>query len=219
MDSLFVPTAEAAFIADVSDREMNRAVDERILPDSLVQSGNGRRFARLGAALAAFYFKTEDVYVAPFRRRVLREIITQLEWVAADLQALYALRAELSASAWQLEINSVRVDLARFVDEATRRVKEIDRAESLISTDPRIMRGMPVFAGTRVPVETVVASLNKGIDSARILNAYPSLAREHLEAAKVHSEVHPKRGRPHKAPDATSGWKLKSSRRVSRDRG
>jgi hypothetical protein len=47
---LFVPTSEAAFIADVSDREMNRAVDEHILPEPLIRSGNGRRFARLGAA-------------------------------------------------------------------------------------------------------------------------------------------------------------------------
>ena len=217
MNSLFVPTAEAAFIAGVSDREMNRAVDERILPDSLIQSDNGRRFARLGAALAGFYFKTEDVYVAPFRRRVLREVMAQLEQIAADVEALYALRAELSESAWQLEINSIRVDLAHYVDESTRRVKEIDRAESLISTDPRIMGGVPVFAGTRVRVETVTASLNKGIDGARILKAYPSLTKEHLEAAKVHAEVHPKRGRPNKALSATSGWKIKSSRRAIRD--
>jgi uncharacterized protein (DUF433 family) len=214
MDSLFVPTAEAAFIAGVSDREMNRAVDERILPESLIESGDGRRFARLGAALAGFYFKTEDIYVAPFRRRVLREIVVRLERLDADLQALYALKAELSASAWQLEINSIRVDLARFVDEATRRVKEIDRAESLISADPGIMSGMPVFAGTRVPVEIVTASLNKGIDGARILKAYPSLTPEHLEAAKVHAEVHPKRGRPNKALSAKSSWKVKSGRRV-----
>ncbi|HEV7138814.1 MAG TPA: hypothetical protein VGN43_19415, partial [Steroidobacteraceae bacterium] len=29
VNSLFVPTAEAAFIAGISDREMNRAIDER----------------------------------------------------------------------------------------------------------------------------------------------------------------------------------------------
>lgn len=214
MDNLFVPTAEAAFIAGISDREMNRAIDERILPASLVRSTDGRRFARLGAALAGFYFKTEDVYVATFRRRILREVVTQLERLAADLEALYSLRAELSNSAWQLEVNSVRVDLIRFADEAARRVKDIDRAESLISTDPEIMGGLPVFAGTRVPVEAIAASLNKGIDIARILRAYPSLTQEHLEAAKVHFEVHPKRGRPNKALGAKSRWKVISERRV-----
>ncbi len=218
MDSHFVPTAEAAFIAGVSDREMNRAVDERILPDPLVQNDSGRRFARLGAALASFYFKTEEVYVAPFRRRVLREIVAQLERVAADVQALYSLRDELSDSAWQLEIDSIRVDLARFVAESRRRVKEIARAESLVSSDPQIMGGVPVFAGTRVPVETVSASLNKGIDAARILKALPSLTKEHLEAAKVYAEVHPKRGRPTKAQSAISRWKVKSTRRVMRAR-
>lgn len=218
MNSLFVSTAEAAFIAGVSGREMNRAVDERILPDELIKSGDGRRFAPLGAALACFYFKTEDVYVAPFRRRVLREILAQLERLAADLEALYSLRAELSNSAWQLEVDSVRVDLARFVDEAVRRVKDIDKAESLVSVDSQVMQGLPVFAGTRIPVEIITASLNKGIDTARILKAYPSLTKEHLEAARIHAEVHPKRGRPSKALSATSGWKVKAIRRATRDR-
>ncbi len=61
MLDLFVPTSEAAFIADVSDRDMNRAVDEHILLEPLIRSGNGRRFAPLGAALASFYFTSEDV--------------------------------------------------------------------------------------------------------------------------------------------------------------
>jgi hypothetical protein len=34
----FVPTAEAAFIGGVTDRAMNRAIDEHILPDSLIRS-------------------------------------------------------------------------------------------------------------------------------------------------------------------------------------
>jgi hypothetical protein len=70
----FVSTSEAAFIADVSDREMNRAVDERILPDPLIRSNNGRRFAPLGAALASFYFTSEDVYAATLRRKVVKEL-------------------------------------------------------------------------------------------------------------------------------------------------
>ncbi|HEV7136926.1 MAG TPA: DUF433 domain-containing protein, partial [Steroidobacteraceae bacterium] len=172
-------------------------------------------FARLGAALAGFYFRTEDVYVAPFRRRILREVVAHLERLVSDLEPLYSLRAELSESAWQLEVNTIRVDLARFVDEATRRVKEIDRAESLVNIDRQIMGGAPVFAGTRVPVETVVASLNKGIDIGRILKAYPFLTQAHLEAAKVYAEVHPRRGRPSKSLSPLHGWKIKSGRRLT----
>src|SRR5690606_16720919 len=62
MLDMFVPTAEAAFIAGITDRDINRAVDEHILPDSLISLDNGRRFARLGAALAGFYFGSDDVY-------------------------------------------------------------------------------------------------------------------------------------------------------------
>ena len=84
MRDSFVPTAEAAFIAGISDRDMNRAVDEHILPEPLIRSGNGRRFARLGAALAGFYFTSEDVYTAPLRRKVVEEMTARLR-VRADL--------------------------------------------------------------------------------------------------------------------------------------
>ncbi len=85
MRDSFVPTAEAAFIAGISDRDMNRAVDEHILPEPLIRSGNGRRFARLGDALAGFYFTSEDVYTAPLRRKVVEEMTARLR-VRADLE-------------------------------------------------------------------------------------------------------------------------------------
>ena len=79
-----------AFIADVSDREMNRAVDEHILPEPLIRSGNGRRFARLGAALASFYFTSEDVYTATLRRKVVEEVSAMLR-ARGDMESILAL--------------------------------------------------------------------------------------------------------------------------------
>ena len=43
--SLFIPSAEAAFIAGLTDRQMHRVVDERLLPDSVFeQRGSTRLF-------------------------------------------------------------------------------------------------------------------------------------------------------------------------------
>ena len=41
--AVFVPSAEAAFIAELSDRDMNRVFDERLVPESLVRAEDGRR--------------------------------------------------------------------------------------------------------------------------------------------------------------------------------
>lgn len=51
--------------------------------------------------------------------------------------------------------------------------------------DPRICGGEPVFRGTRVTVRTVVASLAEGDSVDDILQAFPTLTRERVEAARA----------------------------------
>jgi uncharacterized protein (DUF433 family) len=53
----------------------------------------------------------------------------------------------------------------------------------LITTDPAIAGGQPVFRGTRVTLRTVLASLAEGDGEAELLKAFPTLTREHLRAA------------------------------------
>lgn len=92
----------------------------------------------------------------------------------------------------------------------------IEKAQMLVTADPEILGGAPVFAGTRVPVDAVLASARKNIDSDRILKVYPCLTDEHLKAAEVYIGVHPRRGRPSNASTVPPSWKVKSSRRVDR---
>lgn len=222
---LFVPTAEAAFIAGISDRDMNRAVDEHILPEALIRLENGRRFARLGAVLAGFYFTSDDVYAAVLRRKVVEELTARVR-LRRDLELILALRSEiLTAIDWRVTVQGaslgvVSIDLGSFVTNAVTRVREIEKARNLVMSDPEILGGAPVFAGTRVPIDTVVGSLNKGISRRRVLDAYPSLTEEHLEAARVYSGIHPRRGRPIRSSGPPASWKMKSSRRINdRDPG
>lgn len=50
-------------------------------------------------------------------------------------------------------------------------------------SDPAIMRGEVVFRGTRVPLRTVLASLAAGDSVEMIVQSFPSLTREQVEAA------------------------------------
>jgi uncharacterized protein (DUF433 family) len=60
--------------------------------------------------------------------------------------------------------------------------------EPLITTSPRRLSGTPVFAGTRVPVQTLIDYLEAGDSLDAFLDDFPSVSREHaiavLEVAK-----------------------------------
>jgi uncharacterized protein (DUF433 family) len=48
----------------------------------------------------------------------------------------------------------------------------------LISIDPDVFGGTPVFIGTRVPVAVLFENLADGLTLEEILEAYPTLNRE-----------------------------------------
>ena len=53
---------------------------------------------------------------------------------------------------------------------------------SVISRDEQIMGGAPVFAGTRVPVQTLLDYLEAGDSIDEFLNGFPSVKREQVIA-------------------------------------
>lgn len=53
--------------------------------------------------------------------------------------------------------------------------------KEIVSVDPDVMSGTPVFAGTRVPVESLFAHLKAGDTLADFLEGFPSVRREQAE--------------------------------------
>jgi uncharacterized protein (DUF433 family) len=51
-------------------------------------------------------------------------------------------------------------------------------AESLITCDPKILNGTPVFKGTRVPVRTLFDYLSDDLSLEYFLETFPSVSRE-----------------------------------------
>jgi uncharacterized protein (DUF433 family) len=54
---------------------------------------------------------------------------------------------------------------------------------SVIHCDPDILGGTPVFAGTRVPVRTLLDYLEGGDSLAEFLEDFPSVTRDQAVAA------------------------------------
>jgi uncharacterized protein (DUF433 family) len=190
--SFFVTTAEAAYLAGLTDQQINQVVDKRLIPEALIERRNhNRTLTRLGAAFAKFYFATEDLLVADARRRILDELIARIERLETK-DEVFTLRM-LNFMNWKVESNFVEVDVLPFVQLAFYRAEEVDQSKALVSTDPEIMDAVPVFAGSRVPIETVLDSLLAGSHLDRLKVSYPFLTESHIQCAKVYEEVHPRR--------------------------
>ena len=52
----------------------------------------------------------------------------------------------------------------------------------LIQSDPAIMMGKPVIAGTRIPVELILEKFAAGETIEQLLDAYPRLTEEGIRA-------------------------------------
>lgn len=77
-----------------------------------------------------------------------------------------------------------------------------------IKQDPTILAGKPVVAGTRIPVERVVAHLANNPDLADLFAAYPELTVEDVKACLqfAHAAIEEKRQRVgHEASGAPPG--------------
>jgi uncharacterized protein (DUF433 family) len=60
--------------------------------------------------------------------------------------------------------------------------------EPLITTSPDRLSGTPVFAGTRVPVQTLIEYLEAGDPLEAFLDDFPSVSREHAVAVLEFAE-------------------------------
>ena len=55
--------------------------------------------------------------------------------------------------------------------------------KELIISDPKIMMGKPVIAGTRITVELILEKLAKGETIDEIIKAHPRLTQEAIQSA------------------------------------
>lgn len=52
-----------------------------------------------------------------------------------------------------------------------------------IEINPKVMMGKPIIRGTRIPVELILRKLGEGATEADLLDAYPRLTKEDIQAA------------------------------------
>ena len=55
-------------------------------------------------------------------------------------------------------------------------------SQSVVKVDPEIMSGAPCFAGTRVPIQNLIDSLEGGDSIDDFLEGFPTVSREQVIA-------------------------------------
>ena len=57
-----------------------------------------------------------------------------------------------------------------------------------IEMNPKVMLCKPVIRGTRIPVELILRKLSEGATEDDLLDAYPRITREDIQAAMGYAE-------------------------------
>lgn len=209
LDTLLRPT-EAAVVAGVSLREVNRVIDEGILPEDFVDNEHGRRLAPAACLLIAFYVDSAEQLTPRERRFVVDVASARLR--KGNLQ----LFGPPANEDWTVTHGFVAVDLTRFVRSIAERRERLSAAERLISTSPYILSGTPVIKGTRVPVHDVAALAAAGTATDAILEIYPGLTVEQIELAALYVQANPSRGRPRGPTPPPAGARIIKYHRLPR---
>ncbi len=119
---------------------------------------------------------------------VWRRLVSRL-WTSPEIDVMCL----TDDSAVVIQVKSTRQELEQDL-------KRLQRAEEMIISDPDIMRGSPVYRGTRVPVQVVADMLSQGAPPEEIVEGYPSLDTEKIALATLYVRAFPRRGRPISRP-------------------
>jgi uncharacterized protein (DUF433 family) len=204
---MLTPT-EAAVVSSVEVRDVNRVIDESILPEDFyrVSPDRTRRLVADACTFISFYFHAAKYLTAEERLRAIAAASPRLrEEPVSKLEKEWTIRQEF-----------LTIDLAPFLKRVHQKLAQLGEACALVVEDPDILGGAPVIRNTRIPVYDVAASVAEGLPMNRILAAYPGLTAEMANLAALYATANPQRGRPRQHSSLPAGALIVSARRTPR---
>jgi uncharacterized protein (DUF433 family) len=182
--AMLMTANEAASVTGVPLRQIHRIIDAGLLDGAVKRQRNARllkRNALIGLKLA---HDTADVLTAEGRRIVMATLIRRPH------QAI-------------VRADAVVVDTRPAAKAVKSGLDQLTKAQRLVSRASGVLRGAPVFKGTRIPVHDIADMLANGDSPTRIAKAYPQLDKERVRLAAIYALAYPRRGRPR----TKTGWR------------
>ncbi len=209
--------SEAAVVASVTVRDVNRVIDEKLLPERFYTLEGGRHLHVTACPLVGFYFHAAKALTSEERGLLIRRLCERIGPEMAR-RPIARWRQSSRPADWTINDGFLTVSLWEFATSAEDRHAKLAAAREMVAEDPDILGGTPVVRGTRIPVHDVAASVAAGLSHERIRSAYPGLDDRAIELATIYAEATPLRGRPKRPVTLASDAELVAERRVARRR-
>ena len=197
METIEYTPAQASAVANLPHPAVHKLIERRLIRPRRLR--RGRSIQRMLSREQVLYLRleAEGVRLLPIaaRRAIAKKIESSPEIDTVVLT---------EGSALVIEVKSVRLELDSDL-------RKLERAENMIVSDPEIMRGTPVYRGTRIPVELIADMLSQGANPEEVIEGYPALDREKVELAPLYVQAFPRRGCPASRP-----WAKRKPLRVTR---
>ena len=186
MERIEFTPAQASAVANLPLRTVHKLIERRLIRPRLRRIGRSLQRMLTREQLLFLGLEAKGVRLLPIatRRSIAKKIEKSPE---IDVMCL------AEGSALVVEVKSTRQELEQDL-------KKLQRAEAMIVSDPDIMRGSPVYRGTRIPVKLVAHMLSQGATPEEIVEGYPSLDKEKVALAPLYVQAFPRRGRPMAKP-------------------
>jgi uncharacterized protein (DUF433 family) len=178
--------AQAAALIDLPLAAVHKAIDTRLVRPRAVRHGESGRRLLTKEHLIFLQLEAEGLRLLPLGTR--REI--------ADLLQKSPKTDRLPVAGG----TAIRIEIKPARRKVESHLKQLARIEKMVVSDPGIMRGAPVFKGTRIPVDLVADMLAQGATAEEILDGYPTLDTERIAMAPLYVRAFPRRGRPSRRP-------------------
>jgi uncharacterized protein (DUF433 family) len=178
--------AQAAALTGMPLAAVHRAIDSRLIRLRATRSGTTVRRLLTKEQLIFLQLEAEGLRLLPLGTR--REIAELLQ------QSPKADRLPVG------EGTALRIEIKPARRKVENKLKQLARMEELVVSNPDIMRGTPVFKGTRIPVDLVADMLAQGATADEILEGYSTLDRDKIAIAPLYMRAFPRRGRPNRRP-------------------
>jgi uncharacterized protein (DUF433 family) len=192
----FTP-AQASAVANLPLATVHKLMERGLVRPRRQRLGRGVQRMLTQPQVLYLRLEAEGVNLLPLAAR--REIARRIE----SFPGIDAVEVR-EGSAVVVQVKSVRRKLDRDL-------QKLKLAQGMVHSDPEIMRGTPVYRGTRIPVELVADMLGQGANVEEILEGYPSLDRGKIELAPLYVRAFPRRGRPASRP-----WSKRTPVRITR---
>jgi uncharacterized protein (DUF433 family) len=185
--------AQAAAITGLPLAAVHKAIDSRLIRPRAARSGTTVRRLLSKDQLIYLQLEADGLRLLPVgtRREIAESVQRSPKTQKLPVANGTALLIELGAARRAVEIQ----------------LKQLARMEEMVVSDPEIMRGTPVFKGTRIPVDLVADMLAQGALAEEILEGYPTLSKEKIAIASLYMRAFPRRGRP-----SRRSWRGKKAR-------